>query len=216
MTVGASRIYQELPIHEAAYHAGDGGQGNGNLLSIGTEICEVGGDWRVIRQNAIKLFTLLMLNVPSLVGDDWFKTVVPHQKWSGKYCPRIILNEPGGFKKFQDDGYVFYQSKKVQPVPEPVKPEYTWVEIGKLEKKIDYNMTDSYWIAKLNNGTLSKADVQWLLKRITRETQNDLVVNKMSAMKLISTPEYWMKVMNGTVLYNRVFLNTVISRYLVQ
>lgn len=87
-TVDDKNIYQELPINETAWHAGDG-SGPGNMTSIGIEICEhVGQDWNKAKYNAIMLIVLLMkdLNIP-------IDNVVPHQKWSGKYCPRVILNE---------------------------------------------------------------------------------------------------------------------------
>jgi len=94
-------IYQELPITEIALHAGDG-HGDGNRKSVGVEICEV-GNWKKSRENALKLIKYLMLNVESLKGDNITKTIVPHQHWSGKYCPRIILAEPKGFAGFISD-----------------------------------------------------------------------------------------------------------------
>ncbi|MFP3498357.1 hypothetical protein SB759_29495, partial [Pseudomonas sp. SIMBA_059] len=30
------------------------------------------------------------------------RNVVPHQKWSGKFCPRVILKRDGGFEKFSN------------------------------------------------------------------------------------------------------------------
>lgn len=87
-TVDDKNIYQELPINETGWHAGDG-NGPGNMTSIGIEICEhVGQDWNKAKYNAIALIVLIMkdLNIP-------IENVVPHQKWSGKYCPRVILNE---------------------------------------------------------------------------------------------------------------------------
>jgi N-acetylmuramoyl-L-alanine amidase len=81
-TIGKDEVYQELPITESAWHAGDGANGAGNRKSIGIEIAEVPG----AEETAIK-FVALLLNATGLNIDK----VVPHQRWSGKYCPRLIL-----------------------------------------------------------------------------------------------------------------------------
>ncbi len=81
-TVGPGEVYQELPITEVAWHAGDGAQGDGNRKSIGIEIAEVGG----AEETAIK-FVALLIRATGISVDK----VVPHQHWSGKNCPRLIL-----------------------------------------------------------------------------------------------------------------------------
>lgn len=95
-TVDDKKIYQELPCNEIGWHAGDG-EGEGNMKSIGIEICENNGiDWIAARSNGIELIIFLMdtYNIP-------IENVVPHQRWSGKYCPRKILDE--GWDKFIND-----------------------------------------------------------------------------------------------------------------
>lgn len=87
-TVDDKMIYQELPINEVAWHAGDG-NGPGNMQSIGIEICEHQGiDWEKAKANAVQLIIMLMeeLHIP-------IENVVPHQHWSGKYCPHKILDD---------------------------------------------------------------------------------------------------------------------------
>lgn len=94
-TVGDKAIYKELPTNETAWHAGDG-NGLGNRQSIGIEITEnIDGDYNKAEENAIALIAFLMEehNIP-------IENVVPHQRWSGKYCPHIILNY--GWDKFID------------------------------------------------------------------------------------------------------------------
>lgn len=81
-TVGPGEVYQELPITESAWHAGDGENGTGNRKSIGIEIAEVDG----AEETAIQF--LAQLTEATGIGVD---KVVPHQYWSGKYCPRLIL-----------------------------------------------------------------------------------------------------------------------------
>lgn len=87
-TVDDKGIYQELPVNESAWHAGDGTNGTGNRQSIAIEICEYEGiDYSQAEKNAIELIVFLMkeLSIP-------LENVVPHKKWSGKYCPHIILD----------------------------------------------------------------------------------------------------------------------------
>ena len=81
-TVGNDEIYQQLPIIESGYHAGDGENGYGNRKSIGIEIAEVYGSERT----AVKFIAELMKATG--IGID---KVVPHKYWSGKNCPRLIL-----------------------------------------------------------------------------------------------------------------------------
>lgn len=81
-TVGPGEVYQELPINEAAWHAGDGHFGTGNRKSIGIEIVEVDG----AEETAIKFVAQLV----KAIGISIDK-IVPHKHWSGKYCPRLIL-----------------------------------------------------------------------------------------------------------------------------
>jgi len=93
-TVDDKEIIQELPIIENGWHAGDG-RGIGNMKSIGIEICENEGiNWTKAKENAVKLIVFLLNSVTTLKLDP----IVPHQKWSGKYCPHKILDE--GWDKF--------------------------------------------------------------------------------------------------------------------
>lgn len=91
-------IYQHLPLNETAWHTGDGsGATSGNRTSIGIEICEnVDMDnYAQAEENAIALIVHLMdkLNIN-------IQKIKPHQAYSGKFCPRVILKRDGGFTKF--------------------------------------------------------------------------------------------------------------------
>ncbi|MCF8019014.1 MAG: N-acetylmuramoyl-L-alanine amidase [Vallitaleaceae bacterium] len=112
-TVDDKDIFQELPLNETAWHAGDS-RGQGNMASIGIEICEhIGIDWEQAKANAVYLIRTLMrdFNIP-------IERVVPHQKWSGKYCPRKILDE--GWDKFID-----LIKSEDNAIPDPIKPTPT-------------------------------------------------------------------------------------------
>ena len=92
-TVDDTEIYQHLPLNESGWHAGDG-NGAGNRQSIGIEICENSdGDFAKAVANAQALISKLMseYNIP-------FANVVPHKHWSGKHCPRKLLDNWSGFK----------------------------------------------------------------------------------------------------------------------
>ena len=72
-----------LPLNEVAWHAGDG-RGNGNMKSIGIEICE-SGNYNKTMTNTIQL-------VANLLYDNKKDTKIlrQHNDWSGKNCPRLI------------------------------------------------------------------------------------------------------------------------------
>lgn len=92
-TVDDQVIYQHLPLNENGWHAGDG-RGTGNMKSIGIEICEnAGANFEQAVKNAQWLIRKLMgdLGIP-------LSNVVPHKHWSGKECPRKLLNRWDGFK----------------------------------------------------------------------------------------------------------------------
>ncbi|PEF30303.1 N-acetylmuramoyl-L-alanine amidase [Bacillus thuringiensis] len=97
-TVDSKRIVQHLPLNENGWHAGDGNSGAGNRQSIGIETCENSdGNFEQALANVAKLVKFLMGQTGIGIGN-----VVPHQRWSGKYCPRPILNRSGGFEGFKN------------------------------------------------------------------------------------------------------------------
>jgi len=212
-TVGANMIFQEIPINENAWHAGDGRSGTGNRKSLSAELCEVGGDWLKIRENGLKLFVWLMFNVDSLINDNWYKTIVPHQKWSGKYCPRIILSEKGGFKRFQDDGYAMmqkYRNKKIKPTI----PTTIGIDFIKLEKIIKQDLDDNYWIKNLTEGTLTRFDIILIINKLAGEININKALDKFEKNGWTNNKKYWLNVANGGQRYSRVFLNSLINNAL--
>lgn len=93
-TVDEKEIYQHLPLNENGWHAGDGNSGTGNRKSIGIEICENSdGDFVKAVANAQWLIKKLMKEQGISLAN-----VVPHQHWSGKYCPRKLLDRWDSFK----------------------------------------------------------------------------------------------------------------------
>lgn len=99
LSVDEDFIYQHIPFDEPAYHCGDGfGILSGNRTSIGVEKCmNVDGDRKTTEENAIALHVYLLKNVIKRKPSN----VVPHQFWSGKYCPAVILRRDGSFNPFR-------------------------------------------------------------------------------------------------------------------
>ncbi|MBD3861280.1 N-acetylmuramoyl-L-alanine amidase [Bacillus sp. 28A-2] len=92
-TVDDKVIYQHLPLNENGWHAGDG-RGTGNMKSIGIEICEnADGNFEKAVENAQWLIRQLMTEQGIPLAN-----VVPHKRWSGKQCPRKLLNRWDSFK----------------------------------------------------------------------------------------------------------------------
>ncbi|WP_390184086.1 N-acetylmuramoyl-L-alanine amidase [Bacillus amyloliquefaciens] len=93
-TVDEKEIYQHLPLNENGWHAGDGNRGTGNRKSIGIEICENSdGDFEKGVANAQWLIKKLMKEQGISLAN-----VVPHKHWSGKQCPRKLLDRWDSFK----------------------------------------------------------------------------------------------------------------------
>jgi N-acetylmuramoyl-L-alanine amidase len=95
-TVDDQRVVQHMPLDEVAWHAGDGSKGPGNTSSIAIEICEnADGDRAKAEANAAELVAQLLRQFRLTLD-----AVVQHNRWTGKDCPRIIRNRPGGWEAF--------------------------------------------------------------------------------------------------------------------
>lgn len=134
-TVGPGEVYQELPITESAWHAGDGAQGDGNRKSIGIEIAEVNG----AEETSIK-FVAQLIRATGISADN----IVPHRHWSGKLCPRLIL--PHWDKFIEDikrevdsmDVYEVKRYRNISDIPEFYR-EYIkkWMAAGYVKGNSD-------------------------------------------------------------------------------
>ena len=92
-TVDDKEAWQTLEDNQQGWHAGDG-SGSGNAESIGIEICENSdGDFQKAVSNAQNLIKQLM-DKHNISIDN----VVTHKNWSGKNCPRLLLNTWSSFK----------------------------------------------------------------------------------------------------------------------
>src|SRR5690625_916337 len=122
ITVDERFIYQHIPFDENAWHCGDGnGAKSGNMTSIGVEKCmHVDGDRKAIEENAIALHVYLLKNVIKKTPAN----VVPHQHWSGKYCPAVILKRDGSFNLYRKRIEAAFSGGKAPAKPKQ-SPLYT-------------------------------------------------------------------------------------------
>ena len=87
-TADDKRIVKHLPVNERGLHAGSA---DGNKLSIGIEICMNRGiDQAKANLRAARLCAALLFDLAPLNKD--VNKIVPHKHWSGKNCPKLLLN----------------------------------------------------------------------------------------------------------------------------
>jgi N-acetylmuramoyl-L-alanine amidase len=116
-SVDDKEIYQFIDTSKVAWHTGTS---KGNHCSIGIEICEFKDSkrYKAGEDVAIALVIYLMkeLNIP-------LSNVVTHESWSGKHCPRVILDSKEGFAGFKKRIQTAMKPKApVKPVTPPKKP----------------------------------------------------------------------------------------------
>ncbi len=116
--VDEDSITQTVPITEITWHAGDGVDGKGNTQTISIEICENGNLEKAI-QNAQILNACLIKTYPEL-------KVYKHQDWSGKYCPRKILDIPNGWEDFVNGIYKLVQETPKTAWEREVEEAVNW------------------------------------------------------------------------------------------
>lgn len=113
-TVDDNLCVKHLPINEKGWHTATE---EGNKKSIGIEICmNEGIDRNAANKRAATLIAILMydLNIP-------INNVVTHYYWSGKNCPRLLLDnkKPGEkWKKFIEEVNLIYKS--IEPPDEMI------------------------------------------------------------------------------------------------
>lgn len=95
VAVDNTRVVEAIPFNRVAWHAGDG-RGNGNMKSIGIEICysKSGGQRFIDAEKLAAEYTAYLLKQYGW-GIDRVKK---HQDWSKKYCPHRTLDM--GWQRF--------------------------------------------------------------------------------------------------------------------
>ena len=130
------RVVTGIPFDRNAWHAGDG-RGNGNMKSIGIEICysKSGGE-RFDAAERLAAEYIAMLLKERGWGLDRVKK---HQDWSGKYCPHRTLDY--GWDRFLNMINEYLGGG--QSAPEPTPAENNIYQNGSTSEVIyaDTNLT---------------------------------------------------------------------------
>lgn len=152
IVVDASQAIECVPLDEVAYHAGDGRNGAGNSQSIGIEICE-SGDHAANEQAAVELIADLLIRY------GWgVDRVQPHQHWSGKYCPRLILPHWADFIARIERQMEVMQMTEVQ--------EWQLVAIRAVCDR--FGLDHAYWLAKAGQ-PLTVGELFGVLNKVARQ-----------------------------------------------
>jgi serralysin len=91
-TVDDARCVKSLPTNEKGWHAG-----GGNSKSIGIEICQQAGIDQEAAYDRAALLTAVLIEALGIAVE----MVVTHQHWTGKYCPRKLLDTFGSITPFR-------------------------------------------------------------------------------------------------------------------
>lgn len=184
VTVDENYIYQHLPFDEPAYHCGDGfGVKSGNRTSIGVEkAMNIDGNRAQTEENAIALHVYLLKNAIKKTPSN----VVPHQYWSGKYCPAVILKRDGSFNPFRKRIQDAYNGNvKVS------KPKQTAVKTSKSSTNnnsiVDYLNAQGISSSFANRKKL--AAKHGIKNYAGTASQNTQLLNKLKGSSTVSKPK---------------------------
>lgn len=156
-------VIQAIPFNRNAWHCGDG-QGNGNLKSIGVEICyskSGGARYAVAEENAVQYIASLLKQY------GWgIERVRKHQDWNGKYCPHRILDEgrwSSFLKRIESALNVNTEStgKDDDVMQFTIKETKTAVR-DLLQQAVDSKKIDKSWLDKFDTGTMTGGDFEGL------------------------------------------------------
>lgn len=162
-------IYIHIPFNETAWHCGDGAKGNGNSKSIGLEICMHSDqkNYNQAEENAIALTVHLMKYYKLSVKD-----VRPHQDWSGKYCPEVILRRDGTFAKYRARVNATYQTLKSSNKNTVEKGDVNIMQFSSSTTKsavrdelvqfVNKGLIDKSWLIKFDKGEMTSGDYDGL------------------------------------------------------
>lgn len=156
-------VIQAIPFNRNAWHCGDG-QGNGNLKSIGVEICyskSGGARYAVAEENAVQYIASLLKQY------GWgIERVRKHHDWNGKYCPHRILDECrwSSFLKriecaINDKNEAAGKDNDIMQFT--IKETKTAVR-DLLQQAVDSKKIDKSWLDKFDKGTMTGGDFEGL------------------------------------------------------
>ena len=162
-TVDDKEAIQSFPHTVRCWHAGDG-RGDGNLNSIGIEICvNQDGDFKKAVENAAELTKKIMAeeNIP-------ISHVVQHNKWSGKNCPAFLRSGEKGVS--WNDFMSMVKGEKVVEAEEKVKPEIIERSSGRtIVKTIQSTLNKRYGLNIAVDGIYGNETKAALVKALQTE-----------------------------------------------
>lgn len=146
-TTDGKESVQHLPLDESGFHAGDG-QGPGNRLSIGIEICvNSDGNWSRTQLNAAKLVVHLIQTVPSL--KPFPECMKQHFDFNGKNCPQTLrANDGKGWREFVESVRVLLEGEEPNPLEAAIQ---TLTDAGVIT-------SPEYWRANSKTGQFVKGE----------------------------------------------------------
>jgi N-acetylmuramoyl-L-alanine amidase len=165
VAVDDKEAVQGIPFDHNAWHCGDG-NGTGNRQSIGVEICysKSGGNrYYKAEDNAAIVIAQLMKQFCIPISN-----VVPHQHWSGKYCPHRMLDEgrvPYFIKRIKQ---AYYEGEEDDMDRTLQLKDWQWKQLYDNMGKV-WNagkFTDWCWMVKIEKHTLTVDELVWLNNHI--------------------------------------------------
>ena len=147
--VDEKEVIQAIPFNRNAWHAGDGGNGNGNRKSIGIEIARSTGDANLFEQAERNCAAYV---AKLLKERGWgIDRVKRHKDWSGKNCPHKTMEK--GWQRFlnmiQAELNKLNGAPKPQPQPQP-QPSTSQFKVGNYNGYVV--TTDSLNVRSQRNG----------------------------------------------------------------
>lgn len=171
---------QAIPFGRNAWHAGDGGKGEGNRNYISIEICysKSGGN-RFIKaeQNAVELIAQLLKQFGWSIDH-----VKKHQDFNKKYCPHRTLDL--GWQRFLDiiQGNIDTELPNRSDIPNITLETQSKVNTGDaIVKKIQY-IINSLYKTNINvdgyyGSDTKKTLVKWYQTELNNQFKKGLVVD---------------------------------------
>lgn len=166
LVVGEEDVIKILPFNEVGWHAGDGRNGEGNTTSIGLEIVESGDRYKVLI-NAINYIADLLYEKEWNISD-----LKKHEDWSGKNCPRILI-DPNHIKKHNGEkmDWGWFLEKISERLDNKIKSEIPeWKKKG-IEYLVENDLMNdkNLWNKRINE----KMEV-WAITLILKRIHEDL------------------------------------------
>ena len=156
-------IVQGIPENRNAWHAGDGGKGEGNRRGIAIEICysKSGGNRFVkAEKNAAELAASILKRYNLTINH-----LKKHQDFNGKYCPHRTLDM--GWNRFVEmvEDFLAKPAAKVEPIESVSVKEGDVVSVTRGAEWYGYRsnvpdwVIDKYWIVRSVEGNRAVIDV---------------------------------------------------------